>query len=87
VIPIVIFIVNLSVRLLTLLLVVHVLLTYFMSPFHPIRNQIDRIVVPLLNPIRRILPSVGMYDFSPLVFILLLEIIRLILINLLLSFQ
>lgn len=75
------FVINLIARLLTLLLIIHVVLTYFMSPFHPIRNRIDRIIVPLLNPIRKILPSMGMYDFSPLVFILLIEIIRLILIT------
>lgn len=78
---ILVFVINLIARLLTLLLIIHVVLTYFMSPFHPIRNRIDRIIVPLLNPIRKILPSMGMYDFSPLVFILLIEIIRLILIT------
>lgn len=52
-----------------------VILSYFMSPYHPIRQFLDRIVGPMLNPIRRVLPPVGMFDFSPLVLLLLLQFI------------
>ncbi len=70
-------------RLIILLIIIHVVLTYFMSPFHPVRQWIDRIIEPLLGPIRRIIPSVGMIDFSPLVLILLIQIVDIILRNLL----
>jgi len=62
-------------QLLTLLVVVDVVLSYFMSPFHPVRQFLDRIVEPLLRPIRRILPQTGMIDFSPLVLIILLQLL------------
>jgi len=39
----------------------------------------------MLAPIRRILPSTGMFDFSPLVLIILLQVIEYILRSLLLS--
>ncbi len=72
-------------RLFILLLIVHVVLTYFMSPFHPIRQQIDRIIEPLLGPIRRVVPVIGMVDFSPLILMILVEIVSAVLKNMLLA--
>ncbi|RMF42407.1 MAG: YggT family protein [Anaerolineae bacterium] len=62
-------------QLLTLLILVHVILSYFMHPYHPVRQSIDRIVEPLLAPIRQVLPPVGMFDFSPLVLLILVQFI------------
>lgn len=70
--------VDIIARLIILLLIIHVVLTYFMSPFHPVRQRIDRIIEPMLNPIRRVIPAVGMIDFSPLILILLVQVINLI---------
>lgn len=70
---------------LDLLLIAYVVLSYFMSPFHPVRLFIDRLVNPLLAPIRRLMPKTGMIDFSPLVLILLLQLIEYVLTRLLLS--
>jgi YggT family protein len=39
----------------------------------------------MLNPIRRVLPTVGMIDFSPLVLLILVRIIEEVLVNLLLN--
>jgi YggT family protein len=86
VISILIFVIDLITRLFILLLFVHIALTYFMSPFHPIRQQIDRIIEPLLMPIRRVIPTIGMFDFSPLVLILLVQILNLLIKNILYSF-
>ncbi len=62
-------------QLFTLLILVHVILSYFMHPYHPIRQSIDRIIEPLLAPIRQMLPPVGMFDFSPLVLLILVQFI------------
>ncbi len=62
-------------RLLTLLVIAHTILSFFMSPWHPVREFTGRLVEPMLAPIRRILPPVGMLDFSPFVLIILLQII------------
>ncbi len=62
-------------QLLTILVIVSAVLSFFMSPFHPVRNALDRIVDPLLAPIRRVIPPIQNIDFSPLIFIILLEVI------------
>ena len=61
------------------------LLSYFLAPFHPVRQMLDHIVDPFLNPIRRILPTTGMIDFSPIVLIIAVLLISNILVRLFLS--
>ncbi len=73
-------------QLLTLIVVVDVVLSYFMSPFHPVRQFLDRIVEPMLRPIRRMLPRTGMIDFSPLVLIILLQLVDYIIVSILVRF-
>ncbi len=68
---------------LSILVVAEVILSYFMSPYHPIRTFIARIIGPLLNPIRRLVPPIMNLDFSPLILLLLLQAVESILINLL----
>jgi YggT family protein len=79
------YLIHRIIQLLILVVIIQAVLTYFLSPFHPIRQVIDRIVEPMLMPIRRILPPLGMLDFSPLVLIILLEVIDSILQRILLS--
>jgi YggT family protein len=65
---------------LTLLIIVKVILSYFVPPYHPVREVIDRLVDPMLAPIRRIMPHTGGLDFSPMVLILIIQLVgRLIL--------
>ena len=52
-----------------------IIVSYFLDPFHSVRRFLDGLVQPLLEPIRRILPSGGMIDLSPLVLLILLEVI------------
>jgi YggT family protein len=73
----------LIIRLFSILIIIHVVLSYFMSPFHPIRQTIDRIVEPMLAPIRRVIPPVGGIDFSPIVLLLLVQLVGTVLVNLL----
>lgn len=79
------YLIHRIIQLLVLVVIIQTVLTYFLSPFHPIRQVIDRIVEPMLMPIRRILPPLGMLDFSPLVLIILLEVIDSVLQRILLS--
>jgi YggT family protein len=60
-------------------------LSFFMTPYHPVRLAMDRIVNPFLNPIRRIVPLVGMLDLSPLILIILVSVLNRILVSLLYS--
>lgn len=70
-------------QLLVLLVVVSVILSYFMDPYHPIRRSIDSVVEPMLAPIRRVVPLIGMLDLSPLILIILIQVLSNILIRIL----
>ena len=61
------------------------LLSFFLSPYHPVREALERIVAPLLNPIRNLMPNTGGIDFSPLVLILALDFLSRVFITILLS--
>jgi YggT family protein len=70
-------------QLLVVLVVVSVILSYFMDPYHPVRRSIDSVVEPMLAPIRRVVPLLGMLDLSPLILIILIQVISNILIRIL----
>lgn len=73
------------VQVLTLLVIINTLLSYFLSPYHPVRETLDRIIDPLLAPIRRVVPPIGGLDFSPFVLIILLQLVERLLVGLLIS--
>ena len=62
-------------RLFIYVVIASSLLSFFLSPYHPVREALDRIVAPLLDPIRRVMPSAGGLDFSPLILIVFVELI------------
>ncbi|GAB4498993.1 MAG: hypothetical protein OHK003_13200 [Anaerolineales bacterium] len=65
--------------------IANALLSFFLSPYHPVREALERIVAPFLNPIRSLMPNTGGLDFSPLVLILALDLVSRIFIAILLS--
>lgn len=71
--------------ILMIAVIVDVVLSYFMSPYHPVRSALDKIVQPFLNPIRRVVPALGGIDFSPLILIILIQVVETVLIRLLAS--
>lgn len=76
-------IINILVNVLTILIIVYVFLGYFLAPYHPVRQTLAKIVEPMLAPIRRVMPNTGMIDFSPLVLLLIVQLLGTILISLL----
>jgi len=75
--------VELIFRLLTVVVVIDVIVSYFLPPYNNVRIFLDRIVSPLLNPIRRIVPLVQMIDFSPIILLVLLQVVEFIIVRLL----
>ena len=59
------------------------ILSYFMDPYHPVRRGVDNIVEPLLAPIRRVVPPLGVIDISPLILIVLIQLASRLVIGLL----
>ncbi len=76
-----------AVQLLTLLIVVRAILSWVPSVDygHPVIRLIMRVTDPILEPVRRLLPPLGGFDLSPLVALLLLQLVGKLLIQVLLS--
>ena len=73
--------INILSQFLILLVIVKIILSYFMDPYHPLRRTLDNLIEPLLAPIRRVVPLIGMFDFSPLILIILVQVLSSILIR------
>ena len=64
--------------LLELLIFARVILSWVASPVsrNSVVQFIRNVTDPMLDPIRSILPRTGMFDFSPMVAILVLQLLR-----------
>ena len=78
--------IGLITNIFVLLIFAWAILTWILPPYNPVREALDRIMEPMLAPIRRVVPMAGMIDFSPLILIVLVELISRVLINIVLSF-
>lgn len=63
-------------RTIVFLLFLHVILSMFMPADKPLRIGIARIVDPILTPIRRFIKPFNGIDFSPVVAILVVNLIE-----------
>ena len=72
--------------ILTLIILADIVVSYFVDPLHPIRQTLDSLVSPMLTPIRNVMPQSGMFDFSPLILLIIIRLIENILIRILLGF-
>ncbi len=64
---------QLVISMFTALLIVFAVLSW-VQPYSPVMPVLDRICAPLLAPLRRALPQIGGFDFSPLVLLLILQV-------------
>lgn len=69
---------RLAVAALIVLLLVYVVLSW-VRPDSPIHDLLARLTEPLLRPVRRVLPLVGGVDLSPLVVLVLLQVLAMVL--------
>jgi YggT family protein len=77
--------VQLITNLLIILIIFYSILSFFLPPYHQLRLTLEKIMGPLLRPIRQVLPQTGAVDFSPLVLLILIYIVSAVLTNLLLA--
>lgn len=61
---------------LSLLIILHTVLGYFLPWDHPLRRTLEKIVSPMLRPIRNLIKPVGGLDFSPFVLILAIYLLE-----------
>ena len=76
--------INILVTFLWIAIVARVLLSWLPpprqgSPFFVIWQVVHQITEPILEPIRRVMPNMGMIDLSPMVAMILLFVIQFIL--------
>ena len=64
---------------LVLLVLTYVVISYFMSPYQTFRIWVNRLVEPMLQPIRKVVPLIGMFDISPIILLLLIQFVGFIL--------
>ncbi len=77
--------VDLLANLLTILIVIWVIVSWVLPPYHPLREALDRVVEPMLSPIRRVLPMTGPIDFSPMILLIVIVLLSRVIVNVLLS--
>jgi len=64
------------VNLLSIVLILHALMSFApIEPWHPVRRFLDQIAEPIIRPFRGLIPPVGMFDFSIMVAIIVIQIL------------
>ena len=70
-------IIRLLCDLATILILLRVIMPWFSPrPTNILAVILYRVTEPFLAPLRRIIPRVGMFDFTPLVAVILIQLIR-----------
>lgn len=75
--------IRLTADIITFLIIIYIVISYFVPPYNSFRQNIERIVDPMLNPIRQLIPSAGMFDFSPMILLFVIFIAETFLIGIL----
>lgn len=82
-----IYFIDVFFTLLSLAILSRVLLSWVrVSPYHPAVDFLYRITEPILAPLRRAIPPIGMVDISPVIAIFLLQIIQQVLVAIIRGF-
>ena len=82
-----VYFVDVFFTLLSLAVLARVLLSWVrVSPYHPAVEFLYRITEPILAPLRRVIPPVGMMDISPIIAMFLLRIIGQVLVAIIRGF-
>jgi YggT family protein len=74
-------IISLVANVFIIIVIADSVVSFFLNPYHPVRETLDRIVNPFLAPIRRIVPLMGNLDLSPLILIILVQILASLLVK------
>ena len=78
--------VNLLFWVLEMAILMRVILSWFrLDPYHPFVQIVHQITEPVIGPLRRIIPSIGMIDITPVVALIVLQIVQEILLSLIRS--
>lgn len=63
-------------NILVLAIIARVILSWFsVNPGNPFMTILFHITEPILGPLRRVIPRVGIFDFTPIIAIVLIRVI------------
>jgi Predicted integral membrane protein len=83
----IITVVNLIFEVLTWLVIIRCILSFVRhNPYQPVIRFIYDVTEPIMAPFRRIIPSTGGMDFSPIVVLLAITLVQRIVVSLLATF-
>lgn len=68
--------INLLFNVLIFAIVARALLSWFVAPGNRLMVLLDELTEPVIAPIRRFRPRIGMLDLSPLVAIIVLQVLQ-----------
>ncbi len=82
--------INILFQVYTILIFARVIFSWIrVDPYHPTWGPILRFIFqatePIMEPVRRIMPSMGGLDFTPIVVLIGLDLLRRVLINILIG--
>ncbi len=60
----------------SLLIVIRIVLSWVTSSINPVTRFLIRLTDPILEPFRRLIPPLGMFDISPIVVLILLNFLQ-----------
>jgi YggT family protein len=67
--------VEMIVLIITVLLILNALSSFVLDPWHPARRFLNQLAEPILRPFRGLLPPVGMFDFTIMLAIIVIQVL------------
>lgn len=74
----IVLLLNLALSVYSFILLARVLMTWFpnVDPYHPVVRFLYQATEPVLAPVRQLLPPMAGFDFSPVVVLVAISLIR-----------
>ncbi len=69
-------IIHSAAQILSLLIIIHSVLSFFVPPYNPIQVFLSRILDPLYAPIRKLVKPMGGLDLSPMILLILIYVLE-----------
>lgn len=67
--------VEIIVNTVSIILILYALMSFApLDPYHPVRRTLTQIAEPIVQPFRNLIPPLGMFDFSVLVALIVIQI-------------
>ena len=70
------FFLSVFINVTSTLLIIYCIMSWFVPPDFPVRRWLDGLMNQMLDPIRRIIPSAGIFDLSPIILMLILQFVQ-----------